>query len=397
MAQHVEHRQPRSEDASSAIADWIVRIRAHRELLRRIGVGFSVLIISVSTFIFGHTLISIDPRNFEAAFAATGADQIAMAFGFAAFELHRAHRLRRARAAPSGVTVPYRLTALASFTSYAISFTLGLSAGHRRRGALLALWFGRAFRRARSRASPWSPASRSGSAWGWCSALGFIVDAEEIGEINHLASWANQAIGLGLFGVLFTYLVWVTRMRRQGKGVFLNFKLPGPMLTLGQTGLGAIDVCAAAGALFVLLPKGHALGYMAFCSLYSFAAMLGIASHSPGGLGVFEATMLKGVGGSSEQLLASLLLFRAIYYHRALLACARAAGRQRGGAALALLARGDGDDDIQRRGLVGPSRPRRGRIGSETMTAKDPARRELSAQIRSPFAAKMIEALPTRR
>jgi uncharacterized membrane protein YbhN (UPF0104 family) len=42
--------------------------------------------------------------------------------------------------------------------------------------------------------------------------------------------------------------------------------------------------------------------------------MLGIASHSPGGLGVFEATMLKGVGGSSEQLLASLLLFRAIYY-----------------------------------------------------------------------------------
>ena len=42
--------------------------------------------------------------------------------------------------------------------------------------------------------------------------------------------------------------------------------------------------------------------------------MLGIASHSPGGLGVFEATMLKGVGGSPDQLLASLLLFRVIYY-----------------------------------------------------------------------------------
>jgi len=90
--------------------------------------------------------------------------------------------------------------------------------------------------------------------------------------------------------------------------------LPGPMLTLGQTTLGLIDVGAAAGALYVLLPNGHAVGYVAFCALYSFAAMLGIASHAPGGLGVFEATMLKGVGGSSDQLLASLLLFRVIYY-----------------------------------------------------------------------------------
>ena len=64
----------------------------------------------------------------------------------------------------------------------------------------------------------------------------------------------------------------------------------------------------------MLLPKGHGLGFLAFCALYSFAAMLGIASHAPGGLGVFEATMLKGVGGSSDQLLASLLLFRVIYY-----------------------------------------------------------------------------------
>ena len=42
--------------------------------------------------------------------------------------------------------------------------------------------------------------------------------------------------------------------------------------------------------------------------------MLGIASHSPGGLGVFEATILQGVGGSSDAVLASLLLFRGIYY-----------------------------------------------------------------------------------
>jgi uncharacterized membrane protein YbhN (UPF0104 family) len=313
MAQHVEHRQPRSEDASSAIADWIVRIRAHRKLLRRIGVGVSFLIISVSTFIFAHTLISIDPRNFEAAFAATGADQIAMAFGFTTLSYVALTGYDGLALRHLNARVPYRLTALASFTSYAISFTLGFPLVTA--GAVRYWLYSSAGLSAGKVASLTVVAGVT--FWlgmGLVLALGFIVDAVEIGEINHLASWANQAIGLGLLAVLCAYLVWVTRMRRQGKGAFLNFKLPGPVLTLGQTGLGAIDVCSAAGALFVLLPKGHALGYMAFCSLYSFAAMLGIASHSPGGLGVFEATMLKGVGGSSEQLLASLLLFRAIYY-----------------------------------------------------------------------------------
>ncbi len=52
-----------------------------------------------------------------------------------------------------------------------------------------------------------------------------------------------------------------------------------------------------------------------FATLYSFASMLGIASHAPGGIGVFEATILQGVGGSSQDaVLASLLLFRGIYY-----------------------------------------------------------------------------------
>ena len=47
----------------------------------RLGLAFSLLIISVSTVIFIRTLIRIDPEKFKAAFAATGGDQIAMAFG----------------------------------------------------------------------------------------------------------------------------------------------------------------------------------------------------------------------------------------------------------------------------------------------------------------------------
>ena len=45
------------------------------------------------------------------------------------------------------------------------------------------------------------------------------------------------------------------------------------------------------------------------------ATLLGFASHAPAGIGVFDATILVGLGGEhTEQLLAVLLLFR-LFYH----------------------------------------------------------------------------------
>jgi uncharacterized membrane protein YbhN (UPF0104 family) len=43
--------------------------------------------------------------------------------------------------------------------------------------------------------------------------------------------------------------------------------------------------------------------------------LLGFASHSPGGLGVFDAAMLVGLWQmDKEDLLAGMLLFRVLYY-----------------------------------------------------------------------------------
>jgi uncharacterized membrane protein YbhN (UPF0104 family) len=49
------------------------------------------------------------------------------------------------------------------------------------------------------------------------------------------------------------------------------------------------------------------------------ATLLGFASHSPGGLGVFDAAMLYGIMHfdsqfDKEELLAGMLLFRVLYY-----------------------------------------------------------------------------------
>ena len=67
--------------------------------------------------------------------------------------------------------------------------------------------------------------------------------------------------------------------------------------------------------LYVLLPAGHGLSFETFVAIYVLAAMLGIASHAPGGLGVFEATVLLALSGlPRESVLGALLLFRVCYY-----------------------------------------------------------------------------------
>ena len=321
MGQHTRERPPRDEEGgavspplfSDRLAHWMAVVQARRPLLRRLGLAFSLLIISVSAVIFIRTLLRIDPGKFGAAFAATRGDQIALAFAFTTLSYlaltgYDALALRHLK-----VHVPYRLTALASFTSYAASFTLGFPLVT---GGAVRFWiYGPAGLSAGKVASLTVVAGVT--FWlgmGLIVGVGLICDAHAIGELNHFSVLANSLIGYAAIGALSAYLVWTHYMRRRGKPILLNFSVPGPLLTLGQMALGVIDVCSAAATLYVLLPSGHGLGFLAFCALYSVAAMLGIASHAPGGLGVFEATMLDGVGGSSDQLLASLLLFRGIYY-----------------------------------------------------------------------------------
>jgi hypothetical protein len=288
-------------------------VRKNRKALRRIGVAISLLIVSISLIVFFRTVATVNPRQLEAAFAATGLDQIALALALAALSYLALTGYDWLAMRHLKIKVPYRLTALASFTSYSVSFTLGfpLITG----GAIRYWIYGPAGMSAGKVASLTAIAGIT--FWlgmGLIVGVGFLFDAEAIGKINHFHALANQLIGLGVVGALIAYFIWVSVRKWRARPVVFNLALPGPTLTLGQTTLGVIDVCSAAGALYVLLPQGHGLTFLTFCALYSFACMLGIASNAPGGLGVFEATMLKGVGGPSEPLLASLLLFRAIYY-----------------------------------------------------------------------------------
>jgi phosphatidylglycerol lysyltransferase len=94
-----------------------------------------------------------------------------------------------------------------------------------------------------------------------------------------------------------------------------ELNLPGPALSLGAIAIGIADTTFAAFALWLLLPADVHVAFPAFLEIFVVATILGVISHVPGGLGIFEAIILLGLPGmSTPQGLSALLLFRLIYY-----------------------------------------------------------------------------------
>ncbi|CAO4166969.1 lysylphosphatidylglycerol synthase domain-containing protein [Methylorubrum populi] len=216
--------------------------------------------------------------------------------------------------------VPYSITALASFTSYAVSFTLGFPLIT---AATIRYWI--YSKRGLSAAKIAALTVIAGfTFWlGMGVVLGFslIIEAGQLASLTfksigvNTSVRLNQVLGFGTLGLVLGYLAWVSVKRRYIKVRHWQLELPGATVSFSQMVVGIGDVCAAAGVLYLLMPEGLNLGFTTFLAIYVLAAMLGIASNAPGGIGVFEATVLLALSYlPREAVLGSLLLFRVCYY-----------------------------------------------------------------------------------
>jgi phosphatidylglycerol lysyltransferase len=95
----------------------------------------------------------------------------------------------------------------------------------------------------------------------------------------------------------------------------LALKLPSPRVAVAQLTLSVIDWALAGAVLYVLLPPSP-LPFLAFMGVFLVSILLGMASHVPGGLGVFEGLMVLLLKPylDSSQLLPALVVYRAVYY-----------------------------------------------------------------------------------
>ena len=78
--------------------------------------------------------------------------------------------------------------------------------------------------------------------------------------------------------------------------------------------IAALETLACLTALWVLVPAGAFASWPAFVLTCLLAQAAGVASHMPGGIGVFEAAMLASAPAESRPgLLAAILAYRALY------------------------------------------------------------------------------------
>jgi glycosyltransferase 2 family protein len=280
-----------------------------------LGGVMSLILFLLAAYTIGRALAQMRFADVASALAQTRGDAIGEALFFTGLSYLALTGYDFAALRQIGARAPAAAVAMASFTSNAFSFTLGFPL---LTGAAVRYWiYAGVALNARQIAVVTFIASLTfwlGMA-GWLC-LGLICAAGPLAPIDHIPAAANFFLGAILLALIVAYGAWVAQARRKLRFLRREIDLPGLRATLVQLALGLADIGCAAATLYALLPEeSQALGFPAFAAIYVFAALLGAISHSPGGVGVFEAAMFSAVPApSQEALLAALLLFRAIYY-----------------------------------------------------------------------------------
>jgi glycosyltransferase 2 family protein len=281
----------------------------------RLGLALSLTIIIIAAVVLYRILRHIDPDELLDAMEATDWHTLIIAglfvvAGYLTLTFYDLFALRTI----GRTDVPYRVAALSGFTSYAVGHNVGAS-----------VFSGGAVR------------YRIYSTWGlsvidvtkicfiagltfWLGnatvlGLGILYAPQAARALDQLPPWGNRALALVLLGMLGAYVAWVwVKPRVIGRDGW-QVTLPGGPLTLLQIAIGIIDLGCCAAAMYMLVPDEPNLGFITVALIFVAATLLGFASHAPGGLGVFDATMMVALWQfDKEDLLAGLLLFRLLYY-----------------------------------------------------------------------------------
>ena len=152
--------------------------------------------------------------------------------------------------------------------------------------------------------------------------LGFLVLAGYTMAIDPhpglrtlLGPAVTAVLGWGLLAFAAAYVV-AAGIRRDPIPLW-KWHIPVPPLRMVamQYLLSTVDWALAGAVFYVLLPKTE-LTFAEFLGAFLAAQLVGLVSHVPGGVGVFEGTMVVLLEKylSLEQIVSSLVVYRLIYY-----------------------------------------------------------------------------------
>ena len=145
--------------------------------------------------------------------------------------------------------------------------------------------------------------------------LALAYDPTGLAELSQLAPEPLRGIGIAMLVFVGLYLAWGAGGKRTITIRGVTAPVPGIRISLMQLTAGIVDIGASAFTLYILLPADAAGALSGFFVVFISAIILGALSHTPGGIGVFEATLMAGLGviGRSD-VLGALVLYRVIYF-----------------------------------------------------------------------------------
>ncbi|MDB4882156.1 MAG: mprF [Gemmatimonadetes bacterium] len=127
-----------------------------------------------------------------------------------------------------------------------------------------------------------------------------------------------KPLGALLALVVLGYLMWSAAGRERCAGRLRRFERPTVGMASTQILLASLDWLLTGTVLFALLPPSDTLSYVELLRIYLIAQTVAVASHVPGGAGVFELVVLalRPVDAAATRvvLVAALLMFRFVYY-----------------------------------------------------------------------------------
>jgi uncharacterized membrane protein YbhN (UPF0104 family) len=128
-------------------------------------------------------------------------------------------------------------------------------------------------------------------------------------------SLALRAIGAALLAAVIAYLLLCALARRRTWSVRGHeLMLPSLRMALCQLLMSSANWMLIAGAIFTLLEQK--IAFSTVLGVLLLAAIAGVIAHVPAGLGVLEAVFVALLSDQlpKSDLLAALLMYRAIYY-----------------------------------------------------------------------------------
>ncbi|HEY3045089.1 MAG TPA: phosphatidylglycerol lysyltransferase domain-containing protein, partial [Vicinamibacterales bacterium] len=280
------HRLGPAASAALTLALFLVSL----EVLRR-------ELSSVTWRTFSSSVLSVPPSRLLAAVALTGLNYAALTmYDFIAF-------------AYIGKTLSRWRVAGASFLAYAVANNIGFAMLS---GASVRYRF---YTRWGVTAEELSRVMFSYIITFWLGLLVLGGLSLAISPLAGLRTTLVAPVGWCLAGVSIAYIV-ATAVR--GEPIRLGrfeVPLPSTRLALAQLTASVVDWALAGAVFYVLLPANGA-PFFAVLGAFLAAQLVGLASHVPGGVGVFEGLMVLLLRPffTSADLLPSLVAYRAVYY-----------------------------------------------------------------------------------